>query len=177
MFGSIISSEIGAIHLLAAFLAMISGAFVIIKPKGTVLHRRAGYFYLFSMIALNATAFMIYRLFGKFGIFHILAIVSSLTLAAGMIPILLKKPRNGWAKLHFNFMYWSVVGLYAAFAAETLVRIPKTPFFGMVGIATMIIMALGCVGFALNKKRWRQVSEAFENRQTRLQHFKNQETA
>mgnify|MGYP006270489875 CR=1 FL=1 len=32
-------------------------------------------------------------------------------------------------------MYWSVVGLYAAFAAEILTRIPDTPFLNMVGLA------------------------------------------
>lgn len=167
MFRNIISSEIGAIHLVAAVLAMVCGAFVLLKQKGTALHRRAGYSYLFFMVLLNSSAFLIYRLFGKFGIFHVLAIVSFLTLAAGMIPLLIKKPANNWANLHFNFMYWSVVGLYAAFAAEVLVRVPKTPFFGMVGVATAVIMILGCVGFFLNKKRWEKIAGTFENRERR----------
>ena len=37
--------------------------------------------------------------------------------------------------MHFSFMYWSVRGLYAAFAAEVLTRIPEANFFGMVGIS------------------------------------------
>ena len=51
-------------------------------------------------------------------------------------------------------MYWSVIGLYAAFAAEVLTRIPDTPFFGMVGVATFGIMLSGGVFFGINKKKW-----------------------
>lgn len=37
---------------------------------------------------------MIYRLFGGFGIFHVFAIVSLLTLLAGMYPILTRKGKQ-----------------------------------------------------------------------------------
>ena len=48
-----------------------------------------------------------------------------------------------------------------------VVRVPKTHFFGMVGVATAIIMILGCVGFFLNKKRWEKIAGTFENRERR----------
>lgn len=97
---------------------------------------------------------MMYRLFGGFGIFHIAAIVSFLTLLAGMIPPFFLRKNPNWISMHIGFMYWSVMGLYGAFVAETLVRIPDTPFFSMVGIGTGIVMGIGGFVFYRNRAKW-----------------------
>ena len=103
------------------------------------------------MILLNITAFMIYRLYGKFGVFHWFAVISCLTLFAGLYPILRKKSKN-YLLTHFNFMYWSVVGLYCAFMAEVFSRLPKiilketgeptTAFYKGVGIGIGVVMTI-----------------------------------
>ncbi|MFZ6666229.1 DUF2306 domain-containing protein [Peijinzhouia sedimentorum] len=144
----------GFIHLIASLLALITGFMVLVMKKGTKSHVKVGYIYVLSMALLIATSFMIYRLFNGWGIFHYTSIISLITIALGMIPIWTKKPVNSWKYLHFSFMYWSVVGLYAAFAAEILTRIPETPFFGMVGIATAVIMLIGGIYFGMNKAKW-----------------------
>lgn len=144
----------GFIHLIASVLALITGFMVLVMKKGTKRHVNVGYIYVLSMALLIATSFMIYRLFNGWGIFHYTSIISLITIALGMIPIWTKKPLNKWKYLHFSFMYWSVVGLYAAFAAEILTRIPETPFFGMVGIATGVIMLIGGIYFGMNKTKW-----------------------
>ncbi len=144
----------GFIHLIASLLALITGFMVLVMKKGTKSHVKVGYIYVLSMALLIATSFMIYRLFNGWGIFHYTSIISLITIALGMIPIWTKKPVNSWKYLHFSFMYWSVVGLYAAFAAEILTRIPETPFFGMVGIATTVIMLIGGIYFGMNKAKW-----------------------
>jgi uncharacterized membrane protein len=149
---NLVHSPLGMIHLVLALISTITGSFVLGMKKGTKSHKRVGYVYFVSMIGLNGTAFMIYGLFGYFGIFHWAAVFSSLTILGGMIPVI-KKPK-GWIYRHFAFMYWSVIGLYAAFASETLTRVPETPFFGMVGIATALIMILGALGFRRNRKKW-----------------------
>jgi hypothetical protein len=51
-------------------------------------------------------------------------------------------------------MYWSVIGLYAAFVAEILTRVPETPFFGMVGLATFLVIGLGYVIWFRKKRIW-----------------------
>lgn len=122
--------------------------------KGTKRHKQIGYAYVVSMAILLTTAFMIYRLFNGWGIFHYATIASLVTTILGMIPIWTKKPKDSWGLRHFAFMYWSVIGLYAAFASEVLTRIPKSPFFGMVGIATTLIIILGGVFFYINKPKW-----------------------
>jgi uncharacterized membrane protein len=153
----IVYSNIGFIHLIASILALVFGSLVLILEKGTKRHKQIGYAYFVSMIGVLATAFMIYRLFGRFGIFHITAIVSTLTLLGGMIPAILRKPVNRWLTWHYGFMFWSVIGLYAAFAAESLVRIPQTPFFGMVGIATFAVMIFGGIVFGIKQNKWSEI--------------------
>ncbi len=150
----IISSPAGLIHLLSSVIALYFGAQVLFLKKGTKRHIKSGYVYFVSMIVLLATSFMVYNLFGRWGIFHYLSVFSSVTLAMGMIPILKKSLLKNWQYFHFSFMYWSVVGLYAAFAAELLVRIPNTAFFGMVGIASGGVFTLGQIFFFKNKAKW-----------------------
>jgi len=169
-FNNLITGNIGLIHLVFSIVALITGTLVLLKKKGSKTHKKIGYVYSISMVGLIITAFMLYNLFGSFGIFHWLAIVSTLTLAGGMIPILSKKPVDGYIALHWNFMYWSVMGLYAAFVSETIVRIPQVVvennipnhvFYSMTGIGTGIVMFLAVIIFFIKKKHWQQ----FEKRE------------
>ena len=154
---NIIGDEIGLVHLISSCFALIFGTYTLIAKKGTKQHIKIGYLYVISMGILSLTAFMIYRLFNGWGIFHYTTLLSLVTIILGMVPIWTKKPAKKWKYLHFSFMYWSVIGLYAAFAAEILVRIPKTPFFGMVGIATGTIMLIGGIIFGMNKGKWEKI--------------------
>ena len=159
-------SPVGWLHLIASILALVFGTWVLITLKGTRVHRRVGYLYAFSMILLLATAFLIYRLFGRFGVFHFAAIVSAVTLACGMVPAVLRKPKN-WLDLHFGFMYWSVFGLYAAFVAEVAVRLPvrtmftsARTFFTTVIVSTLATMGVGQIIFLAYKKKWQKTPAA-----------------
>jgi len=144
----------GLIHLQASIIALISGTMVLLLKKGTKRHKQIGYVYVLSMGILIITAFLIYRLFNGWGVFHYAAILSLLLIGFGMIPVWTKKPTTKWKYQHFSFMYWSVIALYAAFMSEVFTRIPETPFFGMVGVATAVILIGGGIGFIRNKSRW-----------------------
>ncbi|MEM9296881.1 MAG: DUF2306 domain-containing protein [Bacteroidota bacterium] len=148
-----ITSLTGQIHFLASCIALLTGTYVLLATKGSTLHKKVGYVYVASMIVLLVTAFMIYRLFGGFGIFHVAAIVSSVTLAAGMIPVIGRK-NNNWVMIHFAWMYWSVMGLYAAFASEMITRLLPAQFFSMVGLATGAIMTTAAIVWYRKKKVW-----------------------
>ncbi len=148
-----VSGNIGLIHLVASVLAVIFGTIILLQKKGTRLHKQIGYWYIGSMAVLLITAFMLYNLFGGFGIFHVAAIVSSVTLVMGMWPAF-KRSKPNWIMHHLAWMYWSVFGLYAAFASEIFTRVVPTEFFSGVGIATGLIMAVGAIGFKRNKKIW-----------------------
>jgi uncharacterized membrane protein len=142
---------------MSAISALIAGTLVLSMKKGSKRHKQIGYGYVISMTVLLGTSFMIYRLFNGWGVFHFASTFSLIVLLLGMIPIWTKKPANSWKYRHFNFMYWSVIGLYAAFAAEVLTRIPESPFFGMVGIATGIITILGAIFLRINQAKWAKI--------------------
>lgn len=157
----IYSSTIGLIHLIASIAALIAGTWVITTQKGTEIHKRVGYVYAVSMTVLIITAFMIYRLFGGFGIFHFAAVISTVALLGGMIPAITRKPEKHWLSLHYNFMYWSVMGLYAAFVAEVLTRLPQVKGFTMVAAATLSVMALANIFYLVYKKRWQRIEAVY----------------
>ncbi|SOE20142.1 Predicted membrane protein [Spirosomataceae bacterium TFI 002] len=153
----LVGDTYGLIHLISSIIALIAGILVLILRKGTKSHMQIGYVYVMSMFLMIITAFMIYRLFGGWGIFHYSTVAILVTILLGMIPVWTKKPANKWKFQHFSFMYWSVVGLYAAFAAELLTRIPESPFFGMVGIASGLVMIIGVIFFRKNKAKWVEI--------------------
>ena len=162
-FGNFITSNTGLFHFIASILALLLGTLVLFLPKGTLKHKIIGRLYSMTMLVVLTTAFMTYRLFGAWGIFHWTAVISSLTLICGLIPILKKRPTNNYISLHFSFMYWSIMGVYGAFVSETLVRMPKvvvesgipnSVFYKMTGIGTAIVMGLGVYFFLRNKSKW-----------------------
>lgn len=162
-FSNFIKSNIGLVHFLFSMLSLVSGTAVLILNKGTLRHKLIGKLYSLSMLVVLTTAFMTYRLFGKWGIFHWTAVISSLTLIAGIIPIYYKVPAKKYISLHYSFMYWSVLGVYGAFVSETLVRMPKVVaesgipnrvFYSLTGIGTAVVMGLGVFYFLKFRSKW-----------------------
>lgn len=149
-----VNSLLGWFHLGTALLAMMTGGFVLATRKGTRRHKQVGYVYVFSMLLVCGSAMSIYRLTGTFGIFHVTAIVGFLTLAGGIIPMLLKSINRKYKAVHVWFMYYSVLGLYAAFASELSVRIPERPFYTMFEIATGTIFSIGTIFILKKEKVW-----------------------
>jgi len=149
---SIIHSPTGLVHLIACMISLLSGTFVLVMEKGTRIHKSLGYIYFTFMLIVNGTAFGLYHLFGRFGPFHIAALISLATLLAGMIPVLLRT--NSWLNYHLAFMYYSVIGFYAAFASEVIVRIPGIVFGPAVGIATAVVMITAAILFQRLSKKW-----------------------
>ncbi|MCW1970955.1 MAG: DUF2306 domain-containing protein [Anaerolineae bacterium] len=149
-------SPLGLFHTAMGVIALISGLLVYLKPQGTATHRRIGYVYVLSMVLLNVTALMIYRLFGGFGPFHVLAIISLITLLRGIVPAYRKRPAGQWLTQHYLGMSWSYVGLWAATAAEIASRGPwvtgRGPAFGIsVFVASAVIIAIGAI--VINRKQ------------------------
>lgn len=152
-----INSEIGLTHVVSASVALVVGTLVLTVKKGTKFHKRIGYVYVTAMLLVNATAFGIYQLFGTLGMFHFFATLSLLAILTGMLPLLFKW-QNG-LRFHISQMYFSVIGLYAAFFAETAVRVPEavktwTGFWFVVIGATILTFVLGIVVFVKKYKYW-----------------------
>ncbi len=165
-FDYIITDNVGLLHLIVSVIAMVTGSLVLGLTKGTKTHKRIGYIYSAAMLLVLITAFTMYNLFGTWGIFHWMAVVSSLTIVLGLIPILTKRPKKNYISMHFSFMYWSVIGLYGAFMAETFVRLPKivvesgipnAMFYNMTGIAVGLTMGIGAYYFIKLKPKWENI--------------------
>ena len=157
-FEGLFSGYLGIVHTFFAVLAMVSGAWVLLLPKGGQRHKQIGYIYVGAMTLMLLTAFCIYSFFGGFGVFHFLAIVSSVTLVLGMYPALKRGPN--WLALHYRLMSWSVAGLYAAFVAEVAVRFLPMAYFGwVVGIGSALV--IGFSAYMIYGKR-RQVLEKYK---------------
>jgi len=114
---------LGWVHFIAATLSLIFGTYVLLVVKGTPFHKKIGYAYFVSMVITLVTAFMIYRLFDGWGIFHWFAILSTVALTGGMYPMFKKNRTSKDLKQHAEVMGWSVVGLYCAFISETGARL------------------------------------------------------
>lgn len=145
---------IGFVHLGSAIFAMILGMLVILIRKGTKKHIFLGYLYVINMIILNITALMIFDLFSGFGPFHYMALFSLATILVGIIPAYRKKPEKNWLDYHYEFMNWSIIGLYAAFWSETFSRYFRfAGFWTLVIIATILTIVIGAFLLKSKKKR------------------------
>ncbi len=154
LFAGLVHSPLGTIHLASSLLSMLTGGFVLVRPKGSKSHKQMGYLYLSGMLIVNLSALGIYRLTGAFGMFHAAALLGFLTMAGGMIPLFVPGLSRQTRGMRLWFMYYSVLGLYAAFAAEVCVRIPGAPFYPMVGVATMVIFVAGTFVILRKEKVW-----------------------
>ena len=132
---------LGLAHLIVAVAALVAGTVVVLTTKGTRRHVISGRVYLLTMLAVNASAFMIYELYSGFGLFHWAATFSLITVLAGYVSARRRNP--GWKIRHAYFMSGSYVGLLAALAAELLTRTPWMPFLWAVGVASAFVMVIG----------------------------------
>jgi uncharacterized membrane protein len=116
--------KIGLVHTGFAVASLLLGGTVIALQKGTRLHRLLGQLYASGMVGVIVTSFMIYRLVGGWGPFHYAATISAVTLVAGLVPAMLRRPRRSWVIVHLQFMSYSYIGLVAALFSESAVRLP-----------------------------------------------------
>jgi len=123
-YNGIISGWLGSSHVFFAVIALLTGAFVLFKRKGTKVHKKLGYVYVTSMLAMNLTAIPLTTLFDGFGPFHFFIVISLPTIIVAIYYPVFGRHKANWLNHHFEFMSWSYVGLVAAFMAEVVIRIP-----------------------------------------------------
>ncbi len=146
-------STLGWIHTIFGTVALVAGTAVLLMRKGTRWHRTLGHIFLTSMIALNIISFYMYGLFGRFGPFHWMAVASLITLLAGMVPVLTRRPKGRWLELHGACISGAYVGLIAATVAEVTSRIPggwhsfSAP---ITAVTTLIIIGIGVTLIRIN---------------------------
>lgn len=144
------SSPLGQLHLVFAYLALVSGPVVFFRAKGNGLHRILGYTYAMSMILLNVFALSRYSLTGSFNLFHYAALGSLATILPGIwMAVRFRRTRSIHdLNAHGTLMSWSYYGLLLAFVAETVTRQFPVLLHGEGGWLrfTIFITVIGLIG-------------------------------
>lgn len=109
-------------HVIASVMGLITSTIVLVAAKGTQFHRKTGYVFVVTMLIINISALMIYRLTGKFNFLHIFAIVSLVSLIRGMLPAMRRNSTN-WLQTHITGMTAAALGVWAAGIAELITRV------------------------------------------------------
>ena len=117
-------SAIGAAHVAMGSVALVSGAVVLMLPKGTARHRRIGSVYAAAIFTINGTALSMYDLTGRPNVFHVIALVNLATLAMGLLALRRwrRTRQHGDLVTHQRRMAMNYVGLWMAFVTELLVN-------------------------------------------------------
>jgi uncharacterized membrane protein len=155
----------GLAHVIFGLASLVLGVGVFSLAKGTRLHRAAGALYVLSMFGLHVTALLIYRVFGGFGVFHVISLINVAILMAGFGTVLLQYPRKGWLRYHYYFMGWSYVGLLAATGTEITVRVVHWSFALAVAAPTIVVTVLGgAVVQTLERRTIRRLGDQRSNK-------------
>ena len=141
---------IGWFHSVFSVVALVAGAIVLVRPKGTPVHRLRGRIYVLAMIATCLSSFAIYRL-GKFWFPHWFGVASLVTVVVGFAFAHYKRPRV-WMHLHLTCMVASYYMLIGGGVNEVFLRVDalhrlapdvtNSPLVGMTHFAVMILFML-----------------------------------
>jgi len=139
-------------HVGFGLAAIALGCVVLLRRKGTAVHRMIGGGYVACILGVNITALAMHRFIGTIGPFHVFVLVSLLGTGIGFYSAARKHPPTLWLRRHYYGMSFSYVGLLAATAAEILVRVPyfNAQISGwrlglLTALATVVITAVGWV--------------------------------
>jgi uncharacterized membrane protein len=130
---------ISTLHVACAIYATLIGAYVLFTPKGTNQHKMLGRTFMFAMLSVNVSAFMLYPKHG-FTIFQPLAVISLIYIVLSLYFVV-KKPNKNWLTNHYYFICYAYLGVTAA----ALARFPLA--FGIESVAAAFIMI--AITFAL----------------------------
>ncbi len=118
---------LGFAHLIFGIGTLLGGFAQLLLPKGNKLHRYLGRFFAVSLIFTDISALNI-SYSGHFHAFHVLAIVSLIVLALGVLPVIFSRSVLAM-EMHIYLMYWSNLAPLAAFSAEMLAKYPYTRYY------------------------------------------------
>lgn len=156
-------SSVVIVHTIFGVLSLIAGATNLSMTKGTKLHRRIGWIYAGSMYLLLFTSFFIYDAFGRFGVFHILSILSGVGLTIALYFPLFRKYHSHWIAHHYVWIAYSYIGLVMATGSHFIDMLPHWPF----GIRAFLFWGLpfiigSILIFGPGKRTLRRVAERFK---------------
>lgn len=151
---------LGLLHVTAAVAALVAGLIVFVGPKGTTRHRRVGAVYVALLVLLNLAALSLHRE-DAFGPFHVLAVVSLLTICTGVGALLGGGRSNARYAVHSFCMAWSYVGVVAAGTGQLSTRAIDTWGSNVVPVVIGATLLLG--GLVIHSSVPRSVEPFFRS--------------
>jgi uncharacterized membrane protein len=116
-----------ALHALAALIALVVGAIVLARRKGTASHRRFGRVWVIAMLATAVSSFAIEARIlgldtpiGRFGPIHLLSVVTIVTLGQAVVAIRRGQVRRHRIGMTANFVALVVAGAFTLLPGRTL---------------------------------------------------------
>ena len=131
---------VGMAHFLLMIGALGVGSVVLLMPKGNLKHRRLGRVFVAGMVVSNVIVLGIYEDSGQPGIFHVLAIVSLVSIASAIVLVRLPTAGLGFRIAHGHVMLWSYGGLVAAGLGQGASAFSLSPW--LVILACFLLVAL-----------------------------------
>ena len=84
---------LGWVHFIASLIAVVVGATILVRPKGTPTHRLRGRVYVAAVLVTSITALGIYRL-GAFFFAHWFGVAALIVIVLGVTAAHFKIPRR-----------------------------------------------------------------------------------
>jgi hypothetical protein len=113
---------LGWVHLVASLAALAAGIRVLLRPKGTPVHKRRGRVYVLTLLVTSVTALGIYRR-SVFFFPHWLAIAAVVVTTVGVLAAHFKMPRKAWLHLHLTCPVTSLYILTGGGVNEVFLRV------------------------------------------------------
>jgi uncharacterized membrane protein len=141
---------LGWVHLVASLAALAVGTLVLLRPKGTPVHRRRGRVYALALLVTNVTALGIYRL-GVFFFAHWLAITALIVMTGGLLAAHFKVPRRAWLHVHLTCLLTSLYLLVGGGVNEVFLRVDilrrlaptlNSPVVGLTHLAVQVLFLM-----------------------------------
>jgi len=139
------------IHTILSTTALLSGIIFFFK-KGTIVHVRIGYVYVFSMLGCLITSMFIFDLFGAWGPYHYMAVVSIITLGLGLSFPWFFRHKPNWLIHHYMWMSYSYVGLVMAGGSHLFLLFPEWSGWVRMLLFWGLPYAVGSVYIFINRK-------------------------
>lgn len=140
---------LGWVHFVASLIAVAVGALVLVRPKGTAVHKLRGRIYVVAILVTSITALGIYRV-GGFFFAHWFGVAALIVTTVGITAAHFKIPRAGWMHLHLTSMLVSFYILIGGGVNEVFLRVSflrrlipnlNSPVVGLTHFAVMIFFA------------------------------------
>src|SRR5262249_14333082 len=133
-----------------SLIAIAIGMVVLIRPKGTAIHKSRGRIYVGAIVVTSVTALGIYRV-GGFFFAHWFGLAALVITAIGATAVHFRIPRVGWMHLHLTCMLGSFYILIGGGVNEVFLRLSflrrlapnlNSPIVGLTHFSVMVLFAL-----------------------------------